>query len=102
SGFAVSPAGVILTNAHVVTTAGQGSRGKPTPAHTVYVEFGDRDRVQAQVVGYDLFDDIGVIKVNPNQHVLDPVPLGDSDRVVVGQPVAAIGSPFGNADSLTV
>jgi S1-C subfamily serine protease len=102
SGFVVSPAGVILTNAHVITTAGQGSSGKITQAHTVYVEFGDGDRVQAQVAGYDLFDDIGVIKVNPAQHTLDPLPLGNSDRVVVGQPVAAIGSPFGNADSLTV
>jgi S1-C subfamily serine protease len=101
SGFVVSPSGVILTNAHVITTAGQGS-GKTSKAHTVYVEFGDGDRVQAQVAGFDLFDDIGVIKVNPSQHSLDPVPLGNSDRVVVGQPVAAIGSPFGNADSLTV
>ncbi|HEV8461149.1 MAG TPA: trypsin-like peptidase domain-containing protein, partial [Gaiellaceae bacterium] len=101
SGFVVSPTGVILTNSHVITTAGQGS-GKTSKAHTVYVEFGDGDRVQAEVAGYDLFDDIGVIKVSPTQHALDPVPLGDSDRVVVGEPVAAIGSPFGNADSLTV
>src|SRR5205823_14152136 len=35
-------------------------------------------------------------------HTLRPVPLGDSSRLVVGQPVAAIGSPFGNADSLSV
>jgi S1-C subfamily serine protease len=101
SGFVVSPTGVILTNAHVITTAGQGS-GKTSKAHTVYVEFGDGDRVQAEVAGYDLFDDIGVVKVSPTQHALDPVPLGNSDRVVVGEPVAAIGSPFGNADSLTV
>ncbi|HEV8459930.1 MAG TPA: hypothetical protein VGQ38_04405, partial [Gaiellaceae bacterium] len=43
SGFVVSPTGVILTNAHVITTAGQGS-GKTSKAHTVYVEFGDGDR----------------------------------------------------------
>ncbi len=100
SGFVVSPSGTILTSAHVITTAGQG--GTTKPAGTVYVEFSDGDRVTAHVVGYDLFDDVGVIKVDPAQHALDPVPLGNSDRVVVGQPVAAIGSPFGNVDSLSV
>jgi S1-C subfamily serine protease len=104
SGFVVSPQGVILTNAHVITNAGQPqvALGKASPAHTVYVEFSDGDRVPATVVGYDLYDDVGVIRVDPALHSLDPVPLGDSSRVVVGQPVAAIGSPFGNADSLSV
>ncbi len=102
SGFVADSSGVILTNAHVITTAGQGQLGKAAPAHTVYVEFSDGDRVSATVVGYDLFDDVGVIRVDPAQHALDPVPLGDSSRVVVGQPVAAIGSPFGNTDSLSV
>jgi len=45
---------------------------------------------------------VGVLRVDPKVHALRPVPLGDSDRLVVGQPVAAIGSPFGNADSLSV
>jgi 2-alkenal reductase len=102
SGFVVSPTGLILTSAHVITTAGQGTVGKAEPARTVYVEFSDGDRVSATVVGYDLFDDVGVIKVDPARHALDPVPLGNSSRVVVGQPVAAIGSPFGNVDSLSV
>ena len=104
SGFVVSPRGVILTNAHVITNAGQPqvALGKASPAHTVYVEFSDGDRVPATVVGYDLYDDVGVIHVDPALHSLDPVPLGDSSRVVVGQPVAAIGSPFGNTDSLSV
>jgi len=100
SGFVVSSSGTILTNAHVVTSAGQG--GRTTPARSVYVEFGDGDRVAARIVGYDLFDDVGVLRVPAAAHALDPVPLGDSARVVVGQPVAAIGSPFGQADSLTV
>ncbi len=68
----------------------------------VYVEFGDRDRVAAKVVGWDVFDDVGVLRVDPKDHQLAPVPLGHSDRVRVGEPVAAIGSPFGNENSLTV
>jgi S1-C subfamily serine protease len=102
SGFVVSRAGLIMTSAHVVTTAGQGGTGAPRVAHTVYVQFADGDRVQAHVVGYDLYDDVALIRVDPAQHALDVVPLGNSARVVVGEPVAAIGSPFGNADSLSV
>jgi S1-C subfamily serine protease len=101
SGFVVSSSGNVLTSAHVVTTAGQGG-GKIERAHTIYVQFSDGDRVPAHIVGYDLFDDVAVIRVNPKLHRLRPVPLGISARVVVGQPVAAIGSPFGNADSLSV
>lgn len=102
SGFVVSDDGIVLTNAHVITTAGQGSVGEASAARTVFVEFADGDRVQADVIGYDLFDDVGVLRIDPKLHDLAPVPLGDSDRVVVGSPVAAIGSPFGNVDSLSV
>jgi S1-C subfamily serine protease len=101
SGFVVSRTGTILTDAHVVTTAGQ-TTGTPRPARTVYVAFSDGDRVTARLVGYDLFDDVAVLRVDPKQHPVAPVPLGDSSRVVVGEPVAAVGSPFGNADSLSV
>ena len=101
SGFVVSPSGNVLTSAHVVTTAGQGGARTKT-AHTIYVQFSDGDRVPARIVGYDLFDDVAVIRVDPKLHRLRPVPLGRSARVVVGEPVAAIGSPFGNADSLSV
>jgi 2-alkenal reductase len=101
SGFVVSGDGTILTSAHVVT-AGVGDTGKIRRARKVYIDFSDGDRVVARVVGFDLFDDVAVIKVDPAAHALHPVPLGDSSRVVVGQPVAAIGSPFGNADSLSV
>jgi 2-alkenal reductase len=101
SGFVVSRDGLVLTSAHVITTAGQGT-DKATTAGTVYVEFADGDRVTAHVVGADLFDDVGVLRVEPSQHAVAPVPLGNSSRVIVGQPVAAIGSPFGNVDSLSV
>jgi S1-C subfamily serine protease len=102
SGFVVSKTGTILTSAHVVTTAGQGTGGAVQAAHSLYVQFADGDRVPAKVVGYDLYDDVAVIRVDPAQHVVSPVPLGRSDRVVVGEPVAAIGSPFGDAGSLSV
>jgi 2-alkenal reductase len=103
SGFIVSKDGYILTNSHVITTAGEGDTGdKIQAADQVFVEFQDRDRVPAKVVGWDIFDDVGLIKVAPASHALTPVPLGDSARVVVGEPVAAIGSPFGNENSLAV
>jgi 2-alkenal reductase len=101
SGFVVSRDGLVLTNAHVITTAGQSS-GVVEKARQVYLQFADGDRVPARVVGYDLNDDVGVLRVDPRLHALAPVPLGDSAHVVVGQPVAAIGSPFGNTNSLSV
>jgi S1-C subfamily serine protease len=100
SGFVVSPDGYILTNSHVITDAGSGSVAKP--ADKVFVEFQDRDRAEAKIVGWDVFDDVGLIKIDPSAHGLTPVPLGNSAAVAVGEPVAAIGSPFGNEDSLGV
>jgi S1-C subfamily serine protease len=103
SGFVASADGYILTNSHVITTAGEEAPGAvPEPASAVYVEFRDADRVPAQIVGWDVFDDVGLLKVDPDDHPLEPVPLGDSSRVVVGEPVAAIGSPFGQMSSLSV
>jgi S1-C subfamily serine protease len=103
SGFVVSSDGYILTNSHVITDAG----GSVAPADVqqadeVYVEFTDGDRVRATIVGFDVFDDVGLLKVDPADHTLQPVPLGDSSDVVVGEPVAAIGSPFGQESSLAV
>jgi S1-C subfamily serine protease len=101
SGFVVSKRGEILTSAHVVTTAGAGD-ADANGATRVYVAFVDGDRVSARLVGWDLYDDVAVLRVDPGAHSLTPVPLGDSSRVVVGEPVAAMGSPFGNENSLAV
>jgi 2-alkenal reductase len=101
SGFVVTSQGHVLTNSHVITNAGEGEdtvRG----AQRVYVVFADGDRIPASIVGWDLFDDTGVIRFDPKLHEVSPIPLGDSDGVVVGEPVAAIGSPFGNENSLAV
>jgi S1-C subfamily serine protease len=100
SGFVVSSKGYVVTNSHVITTAGDSSVAQP--ADRVYVEFQDHDRVEATIVGWDVFDDVGLLKVRPAAHALAPVPLGDSATVTVGEPVAAIGSPFGNENSLAV
>jgi S1-C subfamily serine protease len=101
SGFVVSSRGEILTSAHVVTTAGSGD-DDPEGATRVFVAFSDGDRVPATLVGWDLYDDVAVLRVEPSAHALRPVPLGDSSQVVVGEPVAAMGSPFGNENSLAV
>jgi 2-alkenal reductase len=101
SGFVVSAEGHVLTNSHVVTDAGE-NRGSVGGAERVYVVFADGDRIPASIVGWDLFDDTGLIKFDPADHAAVPIPLGDSDSVVAGEPVAAIGSPFGNEISLAV
>jgi S1-C subfamily serine protease len=87
----------------VITNAGETAAGTPvSAAKNVYVEFADHDRIAAKIVGWDVYDDVGVIRVSDAQHALVPLPLGRSATVVVGEPVAAIGSPLGNQDSLAV
>jgi S1-C subfamily serine protease len=100
SGFVVSADGLILTNSHVITNAAQAAGAPPRAAGALFVEFSDFDRVPASIVGWDVFDDVGVIRVDPRAHALHPVPLGSSASVRVGDPVAVIGSPFGNENSL--
>jgi 2-alkenal reductase len=102
SGFVISSKGYILTNSHVITNAGEAAGKNVRAASHLFVEFNDRDRVPAKVIGWDVYDDVGLIKVDPAVHRIAPVPLGDSADVVVGEPVAAIGSPLGNEDSLAV
>jgi S1-C subfamily serine protease len=99
SGFVLNGGGEIVTNAHVVTT-GEGSAIRRASA--VYVEFADGNRVAAKVLGHDPNADIALLRVDPKGLALRPLPLGDSEKVNVGEPVAAIGSPFGQAQSLSV
>jgi 2-alkenal reductase len=103
SGFVVSDDGYVLTNSHVITTAGEADETQtPEAASRVYVQYRDGERVPARIIGWDLYDDVGLLKVDPANHAVSPVPLGDSSAVVVGEPVAAIGSPFGQESSLSV
>jgi 2-alkenal reductase len=101
SGFVVSKDGYVLTNSHVITDAGGGTGSQPDAASEVYVGFKDGERVPAEIVGWDVFDDVGLLKVDADAHPLRPLPLGDSAAVKVGQPVVAIGSPFGQTSTIT-
>jgi len=103
SGFVVDKDGDIVTNAHVVTSGGHlNGGGTPQEAKQVFVEFGDRNRVPAQIVGFDADADVALIKVDPDGLNIVPVPLSDRSAFAVGEPVAAIGSPFGETQSLSV
>ena len=82
SGFLIDNDGHILTNAHVV----QG-------AQKVDVQLGDGGTQQAQVVGMDPSSDVALLHVGDTEGV-QPLPLGDSTKVQVGDPVVAIGNPF--------
>ena len=104
SGFVISDDGEILTNAHVVTDA--ATTGSPTrPLHEAtetFIQFADRNQVEAEIVGFDPFADVALLKVDPEGLDLQPLPLGSETDVAVGDEVAAIGSPFGQNQSLSV
>ena len=98
SGFVLNGRGEIATNAHVVTEG----EDDPKAVDEVYVEFADGNRVPARIKGFDPDADVALIKVDPAGLDLHPLQLGDSDDVNVGAPVAAIGSPFGERQSMSV
>jgi S1-C subfamily serine protease len=99
SGFVLNGEGEIVTNAHVVTT---GEIPDLDEAAQVYVEFADGNQVEAEVRGFDPEADVALLKVDPEGLKLRPLPLGDAESVEVGEPVAAIGSPFNERQSLSV
>jgi S1-C subfamily serine protease len=99
SGFVLNAEGEIATNAHVVTDESSGDR---EPAKQVYIEFPDRNVVPAKIVGFDPFVDVALLRIEPDGFELHPLKLGDDRDLRVGQPVAAIGSPFGEQQSLSV
>ena len=101
SGFVVSEDGYILTNAHVVIENG-------VRADSVEVVFKGQDQsadathVTATVVGVDETSDVALLKVDPGEApALEPLSLGDSSTVSVGEPVVAIGNPLGFSFSVT-
>ncbi len=90
SGFVFDNQGHIITNAHVIKDA----------TKTV-VTFLDGRSYNAEIVGIDEYTDIGVIKVNADLKLLHPLSLGDSSNLQVGEPITAIGNPFGLSGSMT-
>ncbi|MGV1050202.1 MAG: S1C family serine protease [Solirubrobacterales bacterium] len=99
SGFVYDTDGEIVTNAHVVTDESSGTR---KPAKEVFVEFPNRNVVSAEIIGFDPFADVALLRVEPDGLDLHPLALGDDHDIAVGEPVAAIGSPFGEPSSLSV
>ena len=90
SGFVIDKEGHIVTNAHVVDES-----------EDIIVRFQDGAIVRAGLVGMDLASDIAVVKVDLPATYLTPMPFGDSNDLVIGQTVLAIGSPFGQHWTLT-
>jgi S1-C subfamily serine protease len=90
SGFVFDKKGHVITNAHVVNDAKK-----------VVVTFLDGRSYNAEIIGIDEFTDLAVIKVNADLTLLHPLALGDSSNLKVGEPIAAIGNPFGLSGSMT-
>lgn len=90
SGFVFDKKGHIITNAHVVNDAKK-----------IIVTFLDGRSYNAEMIGIDKFTDIAVIKVNADLKLLSPLLIGDSSNLKVGEPIAAIGNPFGLSGSMT-
>ena len=84
SGFVIDKDGHVLTNFHVI----QG-------AQHVFVNFSQNDRLEARVVGSDPATDLALLANGAHRRELSPITLGTSDTVAVGEPVVAIGNPFG-------
>jgi S1-C subfamily serine protease len=85
SGIVLDSEGHILTNNHVI----EGAK-------TIQVKLGESDtEYTAEVVGTDPASDLALLKVNAPSKELDPLTLGDSSKMEVGDPVVAIGNPFG-------
>jgi S1-C subfamily serine protease len=90
SGSVIDNQGHILTNYHVIDDA-----------QKLTVSFGGEKTYPAKVIGGDPDTDLAIIKIDPPKEGLTIVPLGDSDKLDVGQKVLAIGNPFGLDRTLT-
>ncbi len=89
SGFVIDQSGFILTNNHVVEKTDE-----------IKVVLADGREYEAEIVGRDAKTDLALIKIEP-ETALDPLPLGDSDALNVGDWVVAIGNPFGLEHTVT-
>jgi S1-C subfamily serine protease len=90
SGFMIDDEGNILTNYHVVADATQ-----------IQVTLADGTTADAEIIGSDPGNDIALIRADLPSDQIKPAPLGDSDAVSIGEPVLAIGNPFGLEGTVT-
>lgn len=90
SGFVWDKSGHIITNYHVIQGADRAT-----------VTLADRTTWQAKLVGYAPEKDLAVLKIDAPRNKFEPIPLGTSDNLLVGQSVYAIGNPFGLDQTLT-
>ncbi len=90
SGFVYDKEGHIVTNYHVVEGAVR-----------IEVYFPDKSMYEAKLVGADSYLDIAVLKIDARDRVLKPLTLGNSSKLKVGQPIIAVGNPFGFRGTLT-
>ncbi|WP_329135911.1 S1C family serine protease [Streptomyces sp. NBC_00670] len=93
TGFVFDKEGHIVTNNHVVADAVDGGKLSAT--------FPDGKKYEAEVVGHAQGYDVAVIKLKNAPSDLKPLPLGDSDKVAVGDSTIAIGAPFGLSNTVT-
>ena len=90
SGFVFDRSGHIITNSHVIDGANK-----------IIVTFLDGRSYNAELIGEDPFTDIAVVKVEADRALINPLLLGDSSNLKVGEQIAAIGNPFGLSGSMT-
>lgn len=90
TGFLIDDEGLIVTNAHIVERATE-----------VALRADDNELIPAEIVGVDLSTDLAVLRVDPEALAASPLPLGDVEGVAVGDPVVAMGNPFGLNDTIT-
>ncbi len=106
SGFVVSADGHVITNAHVVTDSPDhtSDAARCARAATSSSTSQDGNTLPAKLIGFDLFDDIAVLKVDPTREPLTVLRFGKARSLQVGEPLAVIGSPFGEdqQESLSV
>ena len=91
SGFLFSSSNIIVTNYHVVTEETD-----------IEIEFFDRTRTQATVIGSDAYSDVAVLSVSSVPSGATPLVFSDQTDVYIGQKVVAIGNPLGLTESLSV
>jgi serine protease Do len=89
SGFVIDPAGIVITNNHVIADA-----------NDITVIFTDGQKLKAEIIGKDSKIDVAVLRVKPDKP-LKSVKFGDSEKMRVGQWVMAVGNPFGLGGTVT-